>query len=499
MMPLQLLVTLFAGALIAPSLAPFNVPYLILLPPALLFLCTLKRNAGQSAALGYSFGLGFFGSGVSWVYVSISEHSSTPMAIAVLLTLLFVAGLATLFALQLYLWKKLFSARQQTLSFIGLWILFEWLRSWLFTGFPWLYLGNAAIDTPFANLLPIGGVWLASLGILIVSIAAAEFVRSRTLRPLLIAPLPIILAVLLEHPWTSQQESPLTVALVQPNIPQTIKWDPQYREEIFSRYAKLSRSHLDAELMLWPETAIPALFRHAATPLANVLNDLDQNNVSLISGLPSTEPDNTHPKGYRVHNSLALLTTGSGVYHKQRLVPFGEYVPLESYLRGVLDFFNLPMSSFSLPAKEQPLLNVAGHNISAAICYEIAYPELIRNSTRSAGIILTVSNDTWFGESIAPAQHMQIARIRAIENGRWVIRGTNNGLTVLINSQGEIVEQLPQFQEAVLRGQVYSMKGLTPFQQFGSLPVILLATLLSLVGIGGHRNEMNANPYPDFS
>lgn len=495
-MPLQLLICLFAGALIAPSLAPFDIPYLALLPPALLYLCSRNKTPKQAAWLGWAFGLGFFGSGVSWVFVSISEHSATPLPIAVALTALFVMALALLFALQNGFWRKLFSARLLPLSFIGTWILFEWLRSWLFTGFPWLYLGNATLQTPLQNLIPVGGVWLASTALLIISICGAELLRSRKLLPLLVMPLPFIAATLLPTEWTTAEGVPLKVALVQPNIPQAIKWNPEHRAEILETYTRLSAPHLDTQLMLWPETAIPALFQHAAQPLGELLNELDNRNVTLISGLPSLVSDNRHPKGYLIHNSLAVLTAGSGVYHKQRLVPFGEYLPLEAQLRGTLEFFNLPMSSFSLPKGKQPLLQVGEYSLAPAICYEIAYPELVSFAARNADFILTVSNDTWFGNSIAPAQHLQIAQVRALENGRGVIRGTNNGITALINHRGEIVERLPQFQEGVLRGQAQAMSGLTPFQQYGSLPVIILALLLAMAGAG--KRPRGRNPYPDF-
>ncbi len=484
-MPLQLLIVLLAGALIAPSLSPFSMPYLALVPPFLLYLCSQNKSLKQTTWLGYVFGLGFFGSGVSWVFVSINDHSQTPLPVAIALTALFVAGLSLLFALQQFLWRRVFVGKLQAVSFVGIWVLFEWLRSWLFTGFPWLYLGNAGLDTPLENLLPVGGVWLVSLALLIMAIAAAEFVRNRRLLPLLILPLPLIASALLNgQVWTTHSGKPLNVAIVQPNIPQQIKWNPDYRPEIFSQYESLTRPHLDAELILWPETAIPTLFRNAAAPLATLLSDLDDHQATLISGLPSFKPDSEAPGGYKVHNSLAILTTGSGVYHKQRLVPFGEYIPMESLLRGTLDFFNLPMSSFSLPTDQQPRLKVGNHTLSTVICYEIAYPELVRGSTLDADIMLTVSNDTWFGQSIAPAQHMQIARVRALENGRWLIRGTNNGITGLIDPKGKIVAQLPPFSAAVLRGDVQPMQGLTPFQQYGSIPVIIAALLLCLMGLG---------------
>ncbi len=497
-MPLQLLICLFAGALIAPSLAPLNIPFLALIPPAALYLCSQNRSPKQAAWLGWLFGVGFFGTGVSWVFVSISEHSATPLPVAIAITSLFVMGLATLFALQNYLWLKCFGARLLPLSFIGIWVVFEWLRSWFLTGFPWLYLGNTALGTPIQNLLPVGGVWLASFAFLVLAICLAELLKNRKVLPILIFPLPLIGSYLLPPSWTTEQEKPLDVAIVQPNIPQSIKWLPEYRNEILAGYEQLTKDHLDTTLMLWPETAIPALFRNAAKPLANILNDLDRNHVTLISGMPSVVPDSQHPKGYRAHNSLAVLTTGSGIYHKQRLVPFGEYIPMEAYLRGTIDFFNLPMSSFSLPIGNQPSLKVGEYTLAPAICYEIAYPELVRVSTQNADFILTVSNDTWFGDSIAPAQHLQIAQVRALENGRWVIRGTNNGISAVINHHGEIVDKLPQFEAAVLRTQAQAMAGQTPFQTYGSLPILILSGLMTVFGLGS-RKRSATNPYPSFS
>ena len=205
--------------------------------------------------------------------------------------------------------------------------------------------------------------------------------------------------------------------------------------------------------------------------------------------------DPTQPKGYRLHNSVAALTNGSGIYHKQRLVPFGEYLPLEYYLRGLLDFFNLPMSSFSLPNKQQKSINIRGVNIAIAICYEIAYPELVRSSSKHSGLLLTVSNDTWFGHSIAPAQHMQIAQARALENGRWLMRGTNNGITAIVDPQGNVIKQLPQYQQGALTGTVYTMQGMTPYQQYGVIPSLVTALLMALAGFRARKTTTTAEKY----
>ncbi|MFC6670072.1 apolipoprotein N-acyltransferase [Marinobacterium aestuariivivens] len=202
-----------------------------------------------------------------------------------------------------------------------------------------------------------------------------------------------------------------------------------------------------------------------------------------MAGLPSVLTDAEDPSRRIFHNSLALLSPERAVYHKQRLVPFGEYVPLETLLRGLIDFFDLPMSSFSLPQTEQPPLPFRDHRLAAAICYEIAYPELVRRESLESDLLLTVSNDTWFGHSIAPDQHLQIARMRALETGRWLIRATNNGISALIDADGRIRAEAPRYQTALLAGEVQGMQGLTPFQRLGAWPALVLALFGCLIAM----------------
>lgn len=477
------LICLIAGTIITLALSPFDIYWLALISPCLLYIYTRKSSPIAAIWLGWCFGLGFFGAGVSWVFVSIYEHSATPFWLAILITFLFTASLGLLFSLQIYLWRKYFSDQFSHLSFIGLWVLFEWLRSWLFTGFPWLYLGSASLNTPLQNYLPIGGVWLASLMILLMAVALAKGITKQRYW-LLVIPLPVIIGWLLPTIWTVPVSNPISVALVQPNIPQALKWNPQYRQSILETYIKLSLSQKDVDIIIWPETAIPAIFKNVKQELTPLLDELEQQHISLISGLPIVEPDKQFPSGYRIHNGIKILSSGNGTYYKQRLVPFGEYIPLLSYLRGIIDFFNLPMSNFSLPQQNQSLLEVQNHKLAPAICYEIAYPNLIRDMSRNADILLTISNDTWFGDSIAPAQHLQIARTRAVETGRWLIRDTNNGISAIVDPQGNIQSQLPQFTSDVLEGEVFSMQGLTPWQQYGSLPLLIIVTLFSILGSG---------------
>lgn len=496
---LKTLLALAAGASITLALAPFDLKPLVLLGPGLLYLLQRRQSPRQALLSGYSFGLGFWGAGVSWVYVSIHTYGNASPLLAGVLTGLFVMALALLFALQGWLFARLARRRQlRWLCFSAIWVGFEWLRSWLLTGFPWLYLGYAALDTPLESWAPLAGVWGLSLLLVLLACGLVQALVERRVRPLLPGLLLCLLSTFLPAAWTWPKDStpPLRVALVQPNIPQLQKWLPSQLEPILQRQMQLSRQHPDVDLLIWPETAIPATFNRAAPLLGPFLDQLDRRGTALISGFPYAEADPERPLGQRFHNSLGLFSAGSGLYHKQRLVPFGEYVPLEKQLRGIIDFFNLPMSSFSLPEDHTAPLRWGDLQIAPAICYEIAYPGLVSRQSRQSALILTVSNDTWFGRSIAPEQHLQIARMRALENGRWVVRATNNGYTALIDPLGKISQQAPLDTATTLAGEVTPMQGQTPWQWLGIWPLltVLLGLLLFGCWLPGQRDPLKHHP-----
>ncbi|MBV0932461.1 apolipoprotein N-acyltransferase [Marinobacterium weihaiense] len=480
---LTALLALAGGAGITLALAPFNLWPLALLGPALLYGLQRYQRPGTAFFTGWAFGTGFWGAGVSWVYVSIHTYGNASIALASLLTGLFVVALGLLFALQGWAFARLTGLVQQRwLLFAVIWVGFEWLRSWLLTGFPWLLLGYTWLDTPLQTLAPVGGVWLLSLLTVLLATGLARLVLDRKPLPLLPGALLAVLALLLPNQWTRPQEdAALDVALIQPNIPQLAKWQPDNLTAILQQQITLSLPQADADLIVWPETAIPATFERAAPVLTPFLDLLDARGTALISGFPYAEADPTRPHGQRFHNSIGLFSNGQGIYHKQRLVPFGEYVPFENQLRGLIDFFNLPMSSFSLPLSDTAPLQLGEQAIAPAVCYEIAYPGLVRSLAVDSELLLTVSNDTWFGRSIAPDQHLQLARMRALENGRWLIRATNNGLTAFVRPDGRIAAQAPVDAAIALRQHITPMTGLTPWQRFGLWPAALLSGLLLLL------------------
>lgn len=484
---IRLVLAIIAGAIAPLSLAPFDYWYAGAISVALLYLLLHNSTARAAGWLGWSYGLGLFGVGVSWVFVSIHEHGNAPETLAGGMTAAFVAALALIPAIQCWLFRRFFF---NAIGFIALWVGFEWLRSWLFTGFPWLYLGYGLLDTPLAVFAPIGGVWLLSFYVVLCGTLAITFFK-RLNHPLQSAAVLVLLALpwvaihLDEVPdqWTEVHDEPLTVMLVQANIPQQAKWRRDQLEGILQRYVDLSMDADQVDLLIWPETAIPTFYNSAVFMLSPLIRYLNDSNTAMISGIPSVFDDPTAPRGKRYQNSLTIMTGGSGRYDKQRLVPFGEYVPLEDQLRGLIDFFDLPMSEFSRGNAKQPPLAVKDSQIAPFICYEIAYPELVRQNSLDSDILLTVSNDTWFGHSIAPAQHMQIARMRALETGRWLIRGTNNGITGLINPHGQITATIPQYEEAVLVGTVEKRTGQTPYQQFGAQPLQIALCLMLLFAL----------------
>lgn len=480
------LLALVAGTLTTLSLAPFDIWPLALLSVALLYLGLRETAAKQAAQRGWCYGFGLFASGVSWVYVSIHDFGAASPALAGLLTLGFVAGLALFFALLGWLWVRLLrnrhSALGDALAFAALWLALDALRGWILTGFPWLYIGYSQLDGPLAGLAPLGGVWLLSFAVALSATLLAAIPRlladKARLAAAVVLPLSPWLAglTLKHHAWTTSKGEPLTVAAVQGNVAQSMKWDPKKLEMQLLLYRDMTFGSHPADLIVWPETAVPILKEHAEGYLTMMAGFANQRESALITGVPVRQPNAAGELRY--YNGLTSTGDGAGTYLKQKLVPFGEYVPLQDLLRGLIAFFDLPMSDFARGESGQPLLQAKGLQIAPYICYEVVYPEFAAGLAAQSDLLLTVSNDAWFGRSIGPLQHLQMAQMRALEAGRWMIRATNNGITVLIDPYGQITEQIPQFEQAVLYGDVTPMQGLTPYLRWRSWPLIAVCVLL---------------------
>lgn len=482
-------IALVAGALAPLGLAPLGLWPLSILAPAVLALLTWQQSIKQSYQTAFAFGLGFFGVGVSWVYVSIHDFGHAPVWLAACLTGLFVGFLALLFALPLCIanWRNAQrSISQHLVAFCALWVLGEWLRSWLLTGFPWLYIGYSQWQTPLAGLAPIGGVFTVSLATIATG---TTLLYSLTNAPKARKAVALIGCICLwfagqyarDITWTTPASEPLSVSLIQANIPQEKKWLPSFRQPTLERYRKLSDQAWSSDWLIWPEAAIPLVYHQAMPFLEELHYQALTTNTALITGVLYDDP-----KKRVFYNSATGLGLATGLYHKTRLVPFGEYVPLEHWLRGMIEFFNLPTSIITAGPTEQAGLQIGSHRLATAICYEIVYPDLVARSSQRRNVILTISNDAWFGASWGPLQHLEMAQMRAIETGRYVLRATNNGVSAIISPKGELVQVSEQFVQAVIQGEVTPMQGSTPFMRFGSIIVIALCVvMLIIVGLLG--------------
>jgi len=373
------------------------------------------------------------------------------------------------------------------LGFPLLWVLFEWLRSWLLTGFPWLYLGYAHADTWIAGWAPIIGVF--GLSFIVAISGSCLFLAWRSRQLATAVTYGVILttlwaggAVLKPIEWVAPASAtPLRVALVQPDIPQEHKWRAAWLPRILRQYEQAMAPLYGYDLVLWPESAIPRFYQEALGWLTPVARRAELRETTLITGIPYRERPGTH------YNSIVALGQGEGVYHKQRLVPFGEYVPMERWLRGLIAFFDLPMSSFSRGPSDQPPLRAGSYRVAPFICYEIVYPDLVARGARHADLLITISNDSWFGDSIGPLQHLQMARMRALENGRYLLRGTNNGVSAIIDHRGQVLASSEQFVATTLSGEARVMLGRTPFGSFGVTPLISACALALLLMALMHR------------
>lgn len=485
---LRSIAVIVAGMLLPLAHAPFGLASLSILSPLLLFYFLSDASPRQAGWYGWCYGLGMFGVGVSWVFVAIHTFGYTPFWLAILLTFLFVAFIALFIALQGYVGAKLIQRLNNAPRWLitvwvlpGVWFLQEWFRGWFLTGFPWLNLGYAHTDSPLAGYAPLFGVYGISWLCVFTAGLLLALMRKQLRWPL---PVSLILVIWLSglllqtEEWSEAIGKPLKVSLVQGNLPQISKWDEAQIEHRNQTYARLTREHWDSDLVLWPENALTIFYHqlreHYLAPLAA---EARQHHTAIILGLPVLNREKN-----QYYSSLLSLQQQQ-FYHKSHLVPFGEYVPLESVLRGLISFFNLPMSGFSPGEKDQPALQAAGYLIAPSICYEDAFGEELIRFLPAANLLVNASNNAWYGDSFAPHQHLQISRMRALETGRDVLRVTTNGISAIIDQHGKVQGRSPQFTTYVLSGTAQPRRGATPYVNWGNYPVLWfnLSVLLGLL------------------
>lgn len=492
-----------AGILNTFAFAPYDWHALPLLTLTVLAVALRQsRSPAQAAWLAYCYGLGWFGLGVSWVHVSIATFGGMPLIASLSIMALLVAYLSLFPALAAWLAARLAKGQPNywPLLLAVCWTFAENLRSWLFSGFPWLSVGYSQTDGWLGSYAPLVGETGITFIVLFAAGSFAMFFRlsrkSSSLNPpdspnnllqrsdkaqlavtvLLLALAPVMGQFKGWQPTGAQA----SVALVQGNIRQELRWAPDQELPTMKKYMQLTRPQLSNRLVIWPEAAIPQLEPDAQAYLFNLDMLAAENQAAVITGILDVKRN-----GDAYNGMIVLGDTGvkSQIYHyethnryqKHHLLPIGEFVPFERFLRDVAPFFDLPNSSFARGEWQQPNLQAKGYQLLAALCFEIAFPRQIRaNFSADTDFLLTVSNDAWFGDSHGPWQHLEIARMRALEFGRPLLRATNTGVTAAVDASGQVLGQLPQFQDGVLTLDVPLTQGRTVYSLLGDWPLYLL-------------------------
>ena len=473
------LVAFVLGATTVFAFAPFEIFPLPLLTLGLLFgLWRRADSAWASAMLGFAWGLGLFGGGVSWVYVSMHDVGGMAAPLAAMATLAFCALLAAYPAVAGFAFGKLRSgaAWRDACLAAGVWTLAEWLRGWLLTGFPWLSIGySQSPPSPLAGFAPLVGVY--GVGLLVALLAALFGVLWRDWRPWLAMLAICLLGLgLRQIAWTEPVGEPVSISLLQGNIPQSLKWVPERLPLSIETYRRLVEAH-PARITVLPETAMPILFD--AIP-EQVLADLTRHGDVLIGSAIATGSG-----GYG-NGAIAVSPQRSiQIYTKVHLVPFGEFVP--AGFEWFFGLVNIPMSGFTPGKRGQTALNVAGQRLAINICYEDLFGDELAAALPAASLLVNMSNTAWFGDSLAQPQHLQIARLRALETGRPIVRATNTGMTAAIAPDGAVMAALPPFVESALTVSVSGYQGSTPYVRLGDATVVLLALMACFPALSQRR------------
>jgi len=475
---------LLAGGLFTLAFAPFNYSLLALVALTVLFATWQHCSPARALLRGYLFGLGSFGLGISWVYISVHDYGGAAVFGSVAITVLCVAFWAIFPAITAWLSVKLQGHKSiEPLTLPLIWVLVEYFRGdLLLNGFPWFVSSYSQLSTTLAGYVPLIGAYGSSFLLVLSASLAMHMLRNKPQRLLMAASIGLIWSVgglLKLTDWTDVIGKPIHTVLVQGNVTQDQKWRPENRLNTLLMYKKMTEENWGADVIVWPETAIPAYLSQVDEFFLQPLKQKAlQHNTDLIVSLP-TEGETEN----EIYNAVITLGKHKGMYRKNHLLPFGEYMPLQPLSGLVLKGLNIRMGDFTRGGDSQDLLKAGGYPFITTICYEDAFGDAGLYKLEDAAYLVNVTNDGWFGDSFEPYQHLQIARMRAIETGRYMLRATNTGATAVINPKGEIIALAPLFTTTTLKAEILPMGGITPYAQLGDgkVMLLLLATLMALL------------------
>lgn len=485
--PSSVVLAFLSGALTVLGFAPFHFVVLPFVTLAVLFWQWAQAGTTKQAfKIGWAFGLGFFLAGVSWIYISLHTFGAMPLPLAALATLLFCAFLALFPATVGYAVAR--SGRSSAIKLMlvapACWVLAEWVRSWIFTGFPWNSIGYSQIpNSPLAGFASVAGIYGVSLAVAAIAGAIAVLaVRWRERRTVVRAAVAIVAVIaasgfaLKQIEWTTPAGAPVRVSLLQGNVAQDMKWREDEVVKTLKAYAGLvltSRAHL----IVLPETALPLFLHQVPAEYLDALREhAKENQGDVLVGVLEREPN-----GEYYNSAISLGSSPQQKYRKSHLVPFGEFIPLRPALAWIVNILAIPFQDFSRGAVDPQPLNIAGQRVAVNICYEDVFGEEIIRQLPQATLLVNMSNVAWFGRSLAPEQHLQISQARALETGRYMLRATNTGMTAVIDQRGRVIKAAPQFTAATVEHEVPGYQGVTPYVRWGNyMALAIVAGMLML-------------------
>ncbi len=484
-----LLSALLAGAALPFAFAPFGWRWIAFASPMILLYLWSEGGARVVALRGFLFGVGVFGVGTYWIYYSLHLFGDAIAPLAIIITIGFVAFFSTYIAAFGWLLARFLAAPESSrgralwMAVVApaMWTLCEIFRGWFMTGFPWLSLGYSQIDTALAGYAPILGVygvsWLvascAGLGCLVISGNS----RTRVTAICTIATLWIGGFLLGKIEWTESNGEPLEIRMVQGNIEQYHKFMADLLVPSIEAYKRLSETPEKVDLIVWPESAIPTFFFRIDEQLQEFVAQKSTEGIKVLTG------GFIYDRGADVYyNSLRMLDDHDAYYHKKHLVPFGEFLPLRTLLAFLSEYIVIPMSDLSPGTNGGKGISVNGQLIGASICYEDAFGEELIQQLPAANMLLNVSNDSWFGDSSAPYQHLEIAQMRALEVARPMVRVTNTGVSAAIDYRGRVHSMIEKSQSSAINVTVKPRRGATPYVNFGNTLILLFVFVQLAIG-----------------
>ena len=489
--------SLLTGLLIPLGFSPFHLPGLAIVSLALLFIQLRDKTSKQSFFIGFFFGLGFLSLGVSWVHVSIHQYGHLNIILSAFITFIFISYLAIFPALAALCYQKIalknkLNCTQCVIAssrlfncflFSSLWCLSEFLRANVMGGFPWLLIGFGQIDTPLRYFLPLFGVYGVSfIACFAATLLACGMKATRSKRYFWIIPFIILMvspSLLKSIQWTSIRSTPISVGVIQANLSMRDKWDESLFWALLEQYQRYIEQLVGKkQIIVMPESAIPVPINYVSDFLDNLDHQANQNKSAILLGIP--QPTSVDSSAY--YNTLTTLGSAQGRYLKQHLVPFGEFIPKP--FQAISDWLALPVANLKSGHHHQSLITVHDHPVATLICYELAYPNLLRLQLPQAEWIVSISDDGWFGHSLAMHQQLQMAQVLSLQTGRFQIVANNDGLSSIINSDGQIISSLPAFSSGILESEITPATGATPWVRFGDRPVLMVSMLITVCFFG---------------